>query len=456
MAGASGNGGQDRSGFTVPDWARSGGGSGEGRRRFHWRALLHRRRVVWAVAVLVVLFSVWNSYPFIPNPWVALFRQPSGDVSATSEPGRWAMRGGNPQGTNSILAAPPLEGALARSIEVDTGVRSAPVAVGGTVYLGGQSRIMALDAETGELVWESPSSGPAHGVPAVAGDVIYLGNLNKRVMAIDRATGRTLWEFEGDAPFPGTVSVENGIVFAGSRGGTVHALDAATGESLWSVGLDGAAVAPAAVDDGKLYAASNTGVVFVRNAGTGDTRARIRTESALVSPPTAAHGRVYLVLDGDLLAFDSNLRELPGRYPAELVWAQLWIWGFPFPDPPQHSGLQWRFRPTGETGAFLQTPAVTREALYLGTDEGELVALEPQDGDVLWQADFGAPVVLPVLVVGDSLIIAHQDGEIRAVDRHTREELWSLPLGSVAAGPLAYAEGRLYVHTQDGMLHIIR
>ena len=456
MADAGGNGGQDRSGFSVPEWARPGGASSGRQRRFTWRALFRRRRVFWAVVVLVVLIALWNSYPFVPNPWVALFRQPSGDASSTSGPDRWAMRGGNPQGTNGVLLAPSLQGIVERTVEVDRGVRSAPAVADGVVYLGGQSRILAIDMNTGETVWEGPASGPAHGVPAVARDILYFGTLNKRVIALDRATGRTLWEFEGDDPFPGTLAVEDGIVFAGSRGGTVHALDANTGAQLWTVGLDDAVVAPVAVDDGKLFAASNSGVLFIRNAGTGDTRARVRTGSALVAPPTAAHGRVYLISDGGILAFDSTVRELPGRYPADLVWAQLWIWGFPLPSPPEHSGLQWRVLPSGGMGAFLHTPAVTREALYLGTDEGALVALSPQDGGLLWSSDYGDPVVVPVLIAGDTLILAHQDGEITAIDRNTRQEQWSLSLGSVVAGPLAYAEGRLYAHTQDGRLHIIK
>ena len=351
-----------RSGFAIPSWAKPAGDS-DGRRG--WRAGV-RRKLLWTLAALVLLFAVWSSYPFVPNPWVALFRQPSGDASAVSAPGRWATHGGNPQGTNFVPASATPQGIVERVIEVGAEVRSAAAVSDGVAYIGGQSRVVAFDIATGQQIWERPISGPAHGVPAITDRALYLGTLNKSVIALDRASGRKLWEYEGDSPFPGSVTVLDGIIYAGSRGGDVHALDAESGDSLWKVGLDSPAVAPVAVYDGKLLAASNAGVLFVRHSGTGDHRARIRTGAALVSPPVAADGQVYLLSEGGLMAFDVSVRELPGRYPAELIWAQLWIWGFPLPPPPEHSGLRWRVAPPDDMGAFLHPPAVTREALYPG------------------------------------------------------------------------------------------
>lgn len=252
------------------------------------------------------------------------------------------------------------------------------------------------------------------------------------------------------------MTVQDGVVYAGSRGGDVHALDAESGDSLWKVGLNGPAVAPVAVHDGKLLAASSAGVLFISHSQTGDKRARVRTGAALVAPPVAADGRVYLLSEGGLMAFDATVRELPGRYPAELIWAQLWIWRFSLPAPPEHSGLQWRVHPRNDTGAFLHPPAVTHEALYLGTDAGGVVALDPEDGSVLWRMPAGAPVAASPLVAGDLLIVAHEDGNIRAINRFKRKELWALSLESPLAAPLSYAVGKVYAHTQDGKLHVIR
>ena len=444
--------------FAVPSWARP---DGERTSRAGWRGwrLTPRRRLLWPVAVILVLFAVWSNYPFIPNPWVALFRHPDGDASAVSAPGGWAMYGAGPSLTNFVPWGSAPQGVVAYTVEVDGDVRSAPAVADGTVYVGGQSRIAAYAAETGELLWEQPVNGPAHGSPAVAGELVYLGMLGKQVLALDPGTGSPVWEYRGDAPFPGTVTVQDGIVYAASRGEHVHALDAMTGELLWKMDAGSAVVAPVAVADGRIFAASSLGLMYIRNARTGDKRARIRTGSALVAPPVVDRGQVYLLSEGDLMAFDTSVREMPGRYPAELIWAQLWLWRFPLPPPPEHSGLLWRVTP-GE-GDFAHPPAVTPEALYAGTDEGELLALDRESGEVLWRMQSGPPTIVtqaqvPPLAVGDLLLLAHSDGTVRAIDRFSREEVWALPLGSPTVAPLSYADGAVYVHTQDGRLHAIR
>ena len=428
-----------------------------------WRHTLRRRRriVIWSAAALLLLFAVWINYPFIPNPWTLLFRQPSGNASALSAPDRWAMYGGGPQIANYLPAAAPPQGIVDRVIEIGPGVRSAPAVAARqspAIFIGGQSRIAAFDPD-GRQVWERPVSGPAHGIPAITQTALYLGTLNKRVLALDPQTGRTLWEYEGDSPFPGSVTVQDGIVYAGSRGGHIHALDAESGKLLWKVGMGSPAVAPAAVADGKLFAASTAGVLYLRHSATGDQRARIRTGSALVAPPVVSGGQVYLLSEGGLMAFDTGVRELPGRYPAEIVWAQLWLWRFPLPAPPEHSGLQWRVMPPAAADAFTHPPAAAPDALYLGTASGGITALNPQNGAQLWRIPPNAPhggIAAPPLIAGDLFIVAHENGTIRALNRHTQQELWSLPLPSPLAAPPSYAAGKLYAHTQDGNLHIIR
>ena len=458
-------------GFAVPRWARPPGQGGNRRRL---RSPLGRK-LLWLLPALLLVYAVWSSYPFIPNLWVALFRQPSGDATAESTAARWAMYGGNAQVSNFLTFADSPQGVIEHVIDVGPDVRSGAAVADGIVYIGGQSRVVAFDTATARQVWERRVSGPAHGVPAISAteNTLYLGTLNKNVIALDMKTGQPKWEYEGDNPFPGSVTVHNGIVYAGSRGGEVIALDAESGKALWQVELGSPAVAPVAVEDGRLYAASSAGVLFARNDRTGDKRARMRTGAALVAPPVAADGKVYLISEGGLMAFDGSVREQPGRYPAELVWAQLWIWRFPLPAPPEHSGLVWRFSPDEEMGAFLHPPAVTREALYLGTDEGEVVALSPEDGSVLWRMapaselrrvdgnlwwrmPDGGPVAAPLLAAGDMLIVAHEDGALRAINRYTQEELWELSLGSPVAAPLSFAAGKVFAHTQDGRLHIIK
>ena len=93
------NGGADDAApRAVPRWARPAGGRTA--RTAGWRSRLRPRRLIWPAAALLLLFAVWSNYPFVPNLWTLLFRQPSGAASAVSAPGQWAMYGGGPRLAN--------------------------------------------------------------------------------------------------------------------------------------------------------------------------------------------------------------------------------------------------------------------------------------------------------------------------------------------------------------------
>lgn len=88
--------------------------------------------------------------------------------------------------------------------------------------------------------------------------------------ALDAATGERLWEAAGTQPpavppaaapadaiasNQGPVSVANGVVFAGALDavGTMYAFDAATGAVLWSFESGGSVNSGPAIADGELY-----------------------------------------------------------------------------------------------------------------------------------------------------------------------------------------------------------
>jgi len=434
--------------ITVPGWAQSS----RARTRTPTRRWLLR-----LTAGLLITVALWFNYPFIPNPVVLLFKRPSSDVTSISSIDRWSMHGASPGGTNFIMdSSSGLEGRIVKSIDLGPTTRSSPAIVDGIIYIGGHFKITAIEIDTSYAVWETATTGPVHGTPAVAGNTLYIGLLDKRILALDLENGTLRWEYKADAPFPGSVSVENGIVYAGSQDGHVYALDAESGRLIWKLGTGESVVPPPAVSDGKMFAASTSGVLFVRNSRTGDKRLRIRTLGSLLAPPVVANGQLYVLSNGDLLAFDANARELPGEYPLQLVWAQLWIWRLPVPPPPGHAGLNWRVSPGEGMGSFLFAPAVTPEALYLGSNLGGIFALSSVDGKTLWKFQAATPVSAPAMVIGQTLFVGTEDGDLYAIDRFSGEPQWIISLESPLAASLSFATGSIYAHTDDGKLHVIR
>jgi outer membrane protein assembly factor BamB len=122
--------------------------------------------------------------------------------------------------------------------------------------------VVAIDAETGETIWEheyaseplnfSYGAGP-HATPLVVGDRVFTAGTNKQIFAFDKATGEVLWSHDlvrdFDAPptlirpavkagFASSPVAYDGtfILQVGGEGQAVMAFDQATGEPVWSSG----------------------------------------------------------------------------------------------------------------------------------------------------------------------------------------------------------------------------
>ncbi len=131
-----------------------------------------------------------------------------------------------------------------------------PIVANGILYIAeGSGRVLALDAVTGELLWQhvrtypqdisSSEAYPRHRGVAVYGDVVYFPTADSFLVALDARTGTKLWEVqtgdyktgEGHAHAP---LIADGKVFLGTTGGDFaargkfEAFDAANGTKLWT------------------------------------------------------------------------------------------------------------------------------------------------------------------------------------------------------------------------------
>ena len=433
---------------TIPLWAQSR------------RVKTFAGRKIWGLRIAAGLFLaiiIWFNYPYVPNPIVLLFKAPSTHLTSISSPQNWSMVGANPDGSGYIAGpTPTLNGTLYRSIDLGVATRSSAAIVDGVIYIGGDFKVTALDAEDGEILWETQTSGPVHGTPAVVGGNVYVPLRNKRLWALDSDSGAVRWELKSDSPFIGSAVVDAGIVYAGAQDGLIYAVDAESGRQLWKLDVGSSVVQPPVVYQGKVVAGSSGGNIFVQNARTGDKRLRVRTGSLMVKRPVTGNGQIYILSDGDLLAFDVDSREVPGQYPLNLIWAQLWIWQLPIPAPPAQPGFEWRVSAPADMGGFQVAPAVTPKALYLGSETGGVFALDPRQGDLLWQFQATGAMLSQPIVIGGTLYFGTTEGVVYSVDRLSGQIEWEIVLAAPLSGPLSFASGSLYAHTTDGTLNIIR
>jgi len=424
-----------------------------------WDRVRRGNHPFWWIAAglgMVLVLCIWLGYPFLPNPLILLFKQPTTTLSSGSAANQWAMWGLDLQ-QRRYVAEPPrlLEGRLSWSADLGTPTRSVPVIADEVIYIGGHFQVLALDAHTGHTLWEIPTTGPVHTSPAVAGDMLYIGLQDRRVLALHRQTGKILWEFTMQSSVSGSASVAGGMIYIGSMDGHLYALDAANGRLIWEFKSVDQALSPPAIDTKTLFLSSGDGSLYAMDARTGQSWLRFRTPERLHDTPVVANGLVYFPSGGQLYAVSADARELPGQYQFTLVWAQFWLWQFPVPRPPGQPGGRWRFSPAQPSGWIISAPAVAPDALYVGDTNGQFYAREATTGDALWQVKAGAAIMASPVIIGSHVYFGALDGVLYALDRAHGAILWKFGFEAPIQASPVVASGRLYVRTQDGWLHCI-
>jgi outer membrane protein assembly factor BamB len=116
----------------------------------------------------------------------------------------------------------------------------------------------------------------------------------------------------------------------------------------------------------------------------------------------------------------------------------------------------------GVAGGIWATPALTGSVLYVLTNPGEVLAVDAENGDVLWRDDVGAHAWSSPVIVDETLVVAvdcETNSGFRAYDiadpRHPVVEWESLVTGGCIESTPAVWGGRLFVGSRDGYFYAL-
>ncbi len=75
------------------------------------------------------------------------------------------------------------------------------------------------------------------------------------------------------------------------------------------------------------------------------------------------------------------------------------------------------------------TAAIVGDTVYVGTKDGELLALALATGKLRWKFTAGAAISAAPCVVGSTVYVGDEDGIFHAVNRVTGKQLWKFKTG---------------------------
>lgn len=292
---------------------------------------------------------------------------------------------------------------------------------------GNTAHAMQRTAASGNLskVWSkdigkgSSKKGRVLASPVIAGGRIFVMDGNNRVSAFDLGSGSKIWDHKIEVQLTGkTREGKTGIV---ERVTNPLSMGDKGGQDKESVGGGVAAV------DGKIFITSGLGVVEAVDAQSGAFIWRKRTNTPMHSAPTVSGGRLFAVSDdNELFALNARTGEVLWTYQAIVESARM---------------------------LTAPSPAVVDDVVLAPFASGELVALQVQNGSVLWQDALSSAGRLTPLsslndiaagpVVADGVVIASaQSGITSAFDLRSGQRIWAQPAGTLGfpwiAGDFVY------------------
>ncbi|MGD9295448.1 MAG: PQQ-binding-like beta-propeller repeat protein, partial [Roseobacter sp.] len=138
--------------------------------------------------------------------------------------------------------------------EKQRGQETQPIVHDGVMYItGSYSRMYAIDVKTGKELWQYDARLPEGILPccdvinrgaAIYGDNVYFGTLDARIVALNKDTGDVVWnkkiaDYKAGYSYTAAPLIVNGLVITGNSGGefgivgAVEARDAETGDLVW-------------------------------------------------------------------------------------------------------------------------------------------------------------------------------------------------------------------------------
>lgn len=273
--------------------------------------------------------------------------------------------------------------------------------------------------------------------PALDGRRVYVADWVGRVYALDADSGEILWERNVEQPVTGATAAGAGMVVVGTKEGQVISLDSGSGEQRWVAAVSSEVLAPPAVAGDVVVAQTIDGKVYALAIADGKRR-WVYTRS---EPPLSLRGTSAPVVAGELVlaGFASGklaaLRLSDGRLQ----------WEVPVAEP----------RGRNEIERLVDvdvSPLVLGNAVYAAAYQGKVVAIDRNSGRIAWSRDLSTHSGMDA--DRENLYVTDERGHVIALDLRTGASVWKQDkLRGRGLGAPVYVDGYVAVGDFEGYVH---
>ena len=378
--------------------------------------------------------------------------------------------------------------------------QSSPIVANGKIFIAGggwtfETDIIALDENNGSLIWETDlplnySSTPFINTnsPVVSNGKVFTcyGSLfsflpQSRIFALDENTGEIIWEkhFFTSSSYP-SITISNDKVIVGGHFTNIipisrlYVFDANNGDLIWRKTMLGYFESTPVVSNNTVFTATSckTPMTIGFNAPFFSGRARVyafdlndgskiwdtRVKGhVILSSPTVSNGKLLVPSTNiiGLLIWNREVTSLDVKTGEE-------IWHYHIKQNANNSCWP----------ASISTPSVAYGKIFINDASGFIIALDEDTGEMLWESEIIDEVEGPSMcasvppVIADHKVITasyenymidnilFEKSEICMFNVSNGEKIWSVEFddreGFIMC-PFALANGKLFINTDNSI-----
>lgn len=249
------------------------------------------------------------------------------------------------------------------------------------------------------LVWTRTFSSYIEYPPSYCDGELYVNTFEGETVAMNADTGRILWRSTVGTEKPSTPAIDGPRLIVSSKDGAVRGLSRKDGKVLWTVQTAGKVESSPAVVDGLAYFGSTDGRLFAVRSDTGRIKWAYDTGGRINASPSVFGDRACIsTYAGSIVCV---YRKTGGKIFATYV-----------------------SRDTFRDESFYASPSTDGSRIYAVSRSGTVVALDAQDGDVVWKSGVGGYGYTTPAVANGVVYVGGFDGIIRALRATTGAEIW--------------------------------
>jgi len=224
----------------------------------------------------------------------------------------------------------------------------------------------------------------------------------------------------------------------------------------WKFHTRGMLIGSPAFSDGTIYFGSDDGNLYAVDSESGAQKWKFDAKSRIPSSPAVADGVVYFgAYDGNFYALDASSGAVKWKFKTEGERR--------FAGKHLH-GTQ----PVGEVmpdpfDCYLSSPVVSNGAVYFGSGDGNVYALNAVSGALNWKVKTGDVVHASPALADGTLFIGSWDSYFYAIDAATGREKWKFKTGEDPdihnqvgiQSSAAVVDGMVYFGCRDAHLYAL-